>query len=190
MLEDRSGSRADCEGPEELIVERPQPGAATITWKFPWIQANQKKCVQSKYVEVGGKDCRLLVYPFGECWLHARQGCGSFWCSAPAAWQGCAVCSVITMMFSAVLRARRGALAGRGARNQGPLTCDPPALWFVGNQSGHWIRSMRGRRHVRAVRWCPCQCAALLEHCLLRNSLPKWCCSLREPLFASSIWSK
>ena len=68
MLEETSSTpRPDPSGnEEELSVLRSSPSSATITWRFNWNQAKQKqKCVQSKYVEVGGKDCRLLVYPFG-----------------------------------------------------------------------------------------------------------------------------
>lgn len=51
---------------EELHVTRPNAFSATIKWRVNWNQAKLKqKCVQSKYVEVGGKDCRLLVYPSG-----------------------------------------------------------------------------------------------------------------------------
>ena len=70
MLEETSSTlRPDPSGnEEELSVLRSSPSSATITWRFNWNQAKQKqKCVQSKYVEVGGKDCRLLVYPFGAC---------------------------------------------------------------------------------------------------------------------------
>ena len=69
MLEEtQSTPRADPSGneAEELSVHRSTPSSATITWRFNWNEAKQRqKCVQSKYVEVGGKDCRLLVYPFG-----------------------------------------------------------------------------------------------------------------------------
>lgn len=52
---------------EELNVTRPNPFSATVTWRLNWNQAKAKqKCLQSKYVEVGGKDCRLLVYPSGK----------------------------------------------------------------------------------------------------------------------------
>ena len=48
-------------------MTRPNPFSATITWRINWNQAKlRQKCVQSKYVEVGGKDCRLLVYPSGK----------------------------------------------------------------------------------------------------------------------------
>ena len=51
---------------EELHVTRPNAFSATIKWRVNWNQAKlRQKCVQSKYVEVGGKDCRLLVYPSG-----------------------------------------------------------------------------------------------------------------------------
>lgn len=71
MLEEvvGGGARADPAGNEaELTVTRDSNTSATITWRFNWSQAKAKqKCLQSKYVEVGGKDCRLLVYPFGGC---------------------------------------------------------------------------------------------------------------------------
>jgi len=72
MLEEVDGgvARLDPSGNSEaevLTVDRSQESSATVTWKFNWYQAKQKqKCLQSKYVEVGGKDCRLLVYPFGK----------------------------------------------------------------------------------------------------------------------------
>ncbi len=72
MLEELKGGVARLDPPgnneaEVLTVDRSQKSSATVTWRFNWNQAKQKqKCLQSKYVEVGGKDCRLLVYPFGE----------------------------------------------------------------------------------------------------------------------------
>ncbi|BDA47782.1 probable MATH domain and coiled-coil domain-containing protein At3g at N-terminal half [Coccomyxa sp. Obi] len=83
MLEDISGgvARLDPPGNNEadlLTVGRKQNSSATVTWKFNWNQAKQKqKCLQSKYVEVGGKDCRLLVYPFGD--TQALPGYVSFY---------------------------------------------------------------------------------------------------------------
>lgn len=71
MVEELAGGEARG-GPsgneaEELNVTRPNPFSATITWRINWNQAKLKqKCLQSKYVEVGGKDCRLLVYPSGK----------------------------------------------------------------------------------------------------------------------------
>lgn len=75
MLEEvvGGGARADPAGNEaELLnVTRDSSTSATISWRFNWNQAKSKqKCVQSKYVEVGGKDCRLLVYPFGRGLVH------------------------------------------------------------------------------------------------------------------------
>ena len=71
MVEEQAGGVARGDAPgneaEELNVTRPNPFSATVTWRIGWNQAKAKqKCLQSKYVEVGGKDCRLLVYPSGK----------------------------------------------------------------------------------------------------------------------------
>jgi hypothetical protein len=78
MVEEVAGgvARGDPSGneAEELNVTRPNPFSATITWRINWNQAKlRQKCVQSKYVEVGGKDCRLLVYPSGKSKLAPLQ---------------------------------------------------------------------------------------------------------------------
>ena len=55
-------------------MTRPNPFSAIVTWRINWNQAKlRQKCVQSKYVEVGGKDCRLLVYPSGKLKLAPLQ---------------------------------------------------------------------------------------------------------------------
>lgn len=84
MLEDISGGVARLDPPanneaEVLTVGMKKNSSATVTWKINWNQAKQKqKCLQSKYVEVGGKDCRLLVYPFGELLHLVLAGCCSW----------------------------------------------------------------------------------------------------------------
>ena len=121
MLEESSSaSRADGSAEEELIVHKNAPHSATITWKFPWNQANQKKCIQSKYVEVGGKDCRLLVYPFGELLAAHQAGRWSLVISVRASRQGNAVVCAHHYDAFGVLRTRRSVLAGCIAWNQAP----------------------------------------------------------------------
>ena len=123
MLEEspRADGLLGNEASEELSVHRPNAGSAVITWRFNWNQAKQKqKCIQSKYVEVGGKDCRLLVYPFGELLAAHQAGRWSLVISVRASRQGNAVVCAHHYDAFGVLRTRRSVLAGCIAWNQAP----------------------------------------------------------------------
>ena len=51
---------------DELIIERHGQGthSGTCKWNIAGF-SNKQKVLYSKYFEVGGYDCRLLVYPSG-----------------------------------------------------------------------------------------------------------------------------
>ena len=57
-------------GDNELILERHGQGTHSVTCKWNIAgfgsSSNKQKVLYSKYFEVGGYDCRLLVYPAGE----------------------------------------------------------------------------------------------------------------------------
>ena len=72
----QAGTRGDAEAGEavegvELSVTRHGPKSVAIRWSIPWNFSSNKlkqkttRCLWSSYFEVGGKDCRLLVYPAG-----------------------------------------------------------------------------------------------------------------------------
>ena len=51
----------------DLIIERRGEGKSSVTVKWNISSfSNKQKVLYSKYFEVGGYDCRLLVYPSGE----------------------------------------------------------------------------------------------------------------------------
>lgn len=62
---------------ENLTVDRRNKFSARCTWTIPDVKGKIKqKAVWSKYFDVGGYDCRLLLYPGGasrgaECCLMA-----------------------------------------------------------------------------------------------------------------------
>jgi hypothetical protein len=60
------GDGPGCEPVDELVVER-NGGRVTAKWNIAGFAAQNKasKVIYSKYFEVGGYDCRLLVYPSG-----------------------------------------------------------------------------------------------------------------------------
>ena len=55
----------------ELSVTRHGPKSVAVRWSIPWnftgtkLRQKTTRCLWSAYFEVGGKDCRLLVYPAG-----------------------------------------------------------------------------------------------------------------------------
>ncbi|XP_057477174.1 uncharacterized protein LOC130764897 [Actinidia eriantha] len=64
--EDPAVSRDGAGGQESVVVERRGDSAAVCKWtisNFPKVKA---RALWSKYFEVGGYDCRLLVYPKGD----------------------------------------------------------------------------------------------------------------------------
>ncbi len=77
------GTRGDAEGEAvegvELLVTRLGPKSVAIRWSIPWTFTSNKlkqkttRCLWSSYFEVGGKDCRLLVYPAGAAPLPAGR---------------------------------------------------------------------------------------------------------------------
>lgn len=53
---------------DDLIIERHGVGTHSVTCKWNIVGfggSNKQKVLYSKYFEVGGYDCRLLVYPSG-----------------------------------------------------------------------------------------------------------------------------
>lgn len=51
---------------ENLTVDRRNKFSARCTWTIPDVKGKIKqKAVWSKYFDVGGYDCRLLLYPGG-----------------------------------------------------------------------------------------------------------------------------
>lgn len=55
-----------------LSVERRNEFSARCTWTIPDVKGKIKqKAVWSKYFDVGGYDCRLLLYPGGMLFIHA-----------------------------------------------------------------------------------------------------------------------
>lgn len=51
---------------DDLIIDRRNPLSARCSWTIPDIKGKIKlRAVWSKYFDVGGYDCRLLVYPGG-----------------------------------------------------------------------------------------------------------------------------
>ena len=60
------GDAPGCEPADELIVER-HGGRVSAKWNIARFAQHNKgfKVIYSKYFEVGGYDCRLLVYPTG-----------------------------------------------------------------------------------------------------------------------------
>lgn len=65
---------------ESLVVDKRNDFSARCTWTIPGVSSNKvrQKAVWSKYFDVGGYDCRLLVYPGGVFlppWVvYARSG--------------------------------------------------------------------------------------------------------------------
>lgn len=58
---------------EDLIIDRRNPLSARCSWTIPDIKGKIKlRAVWSKYFDVGGYDCRLLVYPGGANWMLGR----------------------------------------------------------------------------------------------------------------------
>lgn len=55
-------------GDSSLVIERTGPGGHSVRalWNIAGFgSSNKQKMLYSKYFEVGGYDCRLLVYPTG-----------------------------------------------------------------------------------------------------------------------------
>ena len=67
-----SSGRADPSGEEAdggITIERREKYSAVCKWLIPnfsKLKQRTTRCLWSKYFEVGGYDCRLLVYPAGE----------------------------------------------------------------------------------------------------------------------------
>ena len=53
-------------GQESVVVERKSEYAATCKWTIAQFAKVKARALWSKYFEVGGYDCRLLVYPKGD----------------------------------------------------------------------------------------------------------------------------
>ena len=70
---DASGE--DCDN--GVTIERREKYSAVCKWRIEQFSTKLKRttrCLYSKYFEVGGFDCRLLVYPAGELFLHFGWG--------------------------------------------------------------------------------------------------------------------
>lgn len=72
----QAAARGDADAGEaaegvELSVTRHGPKSVAVRWSIPWnftgtkLRQKTTRCLWSAYFEVGGKDCRLLVYPAG-----------------------------------------------------------------------------------------------------------------------------
>lgn len=67
-----SSGRADPVGEEAdngVTIERREKFSAVCKWQikeFSKMKQRTTRCLYSKYFEVGGFDCRLLVYPAGK----------------------------------------------------------------------------------------------------------------------------
>ena len=73
---DPSGEEAD----GGISVERREKHSAVCKWLIPAfskLKQRTTRCLWSKYFEVGGYDCRLLVYPAGR--QKAEQGLLSYY---------------------------------------------------------------------------------------------------------------
>jgi hypothetical protein len=61
-----SGVNTNSKQDGSLIVDKRNEFSARCTWTIPDVKGKVKqKAVWSKYFDVGGYDCRLLVYPGG-----------------------------------------------------------------------------------------------------------------------------
>ena len=70
---DASGE--DCDN--GVTIERREKYSAVCKWRIEQFSTKLKRttrCLYSKYFEVGGFDCRLLVYPAGELLLRFDWG--------------------------------------------------------------------------------------------------------------------
>ena len=78
-----STSRADPVGEEAdggVVIERRGQYSASCNWSIPNFSKVKQRTLWSKYFEVGGYDCRLLVYPSGNCSIApgaSHPTCGS-----------------------------------------------------------------------------------------------------------------
>ncbi len=64
----RADSPGNSAAQDDLIIERHGAGTHSVTCKWNIVGfggSNKQKVLYSKYFEVGGYDCRLLVYPCG-----------------------------------------------------------------------------------------------------------------------------
>ncbi len=71
-------SGEDCDN--GVSIERREKYSAVCKWRIEQFSTKLKRttrCLYSKYFEVGGFDCRLLVYPAGEprTWSGHRMVC-------------------------------------------------------------------------------------------------------------------
>ncbi|XP_047326360.1 uncharacterized protein LOC124930036 [Impatiens glandulifera] len=64
--EDPAASRDPTGGQESVVVERRGDFAAVCKWNIHNLPKVKARALWSKYFEVGGYDCRLLVYPKGD----------------------------------------------------------------------------------------------------------------------------
>lgn len=66
---DSASTSEDSDG--GIVIGRRSDGAALATWTIPNFSRNRSlTLIRSKYFEIGGFDCRLLIYPGGKVFFN------------------------------------------------------------------------------------------------------------------------